>query len=169
MCGRKKGNFSLFEQWIIHRLEIAVSVHPSGIETVKVWALVMEDATSERVRDLLEELSRHLAGGHPTVKTCHLWVLDLDVRWYPIYGEDEAEAEYQAAIMERSCGQRISLLRAPQGRGEFSGAITMISPLTHSALIPSCPLHHSTNSLSDIRGFGIGRPSSSSASSSIAE
>ena len=134
---RKNGNFSLFEVWRIHKLEIVVSTHPSGIETLNVWGLVMGDANCEQVRDLLEELRWHVAGGNATVKTRYLWVLELGSRWQAIYGEDEAEAEYQAAIMERAAGPRVTLVRYPQGRGEFSGAITMVSYEAQRLPVPS--------------------------------
>jgi hypothetical protein len=124
---RKNGNFSLFELWRIHKLEIVVSVHPSGIETLNVWGLVMGDANCEQVRDLLEELRWHVAGGNATVKTRYLWVLELGTKWQAIYGEDEGEVEYQAAIMDRAAGPRVELMRCPLGRGEFPVAITMVS------------------------------------------
>src|SRR6266849_2274222 len=81
------GNFSLFELWRIHKLEIVVCTHPSGIETLNVWGLVMGNAECEQVRDLVEELQWHLAGGIMTVKTRYLWVLELGSRWQAIYGE----------------------------------------------------------------------------------
>lgn len=124
---RRAASFSLFELWQLRKLHIATGTQNTNIETVSVWGVVNGEPDCQEVKEMIEELKYHLAGGHPTLKVHRLWLLELDDRSFPFYAESDEEAEYHARQMERWGKPRLALVPAPQGYEDSSGVITIIS------------------------------------------
>ena len=124
---RRAASFSLFELWQLRKLHIATGTQHSNIETVSVWGIVNGEPDCEEVKEMIEELKYHLAGGHPSLKVRRLWLLELEDSTFPFYAESDEEAEYTARDIERWGKPRRSLVSAPQGHADYAGVITVIS------------------------------------------
>jgi len=124
---RRAASFSLFELWQLRKLHIATGTQNTNIETVSVWGVVNGEPDCQEVKELLEELNYHLAGGVPTLKVRRLWLLEQDGGSFPFYAESDEEAEYHARQIERWGKPRLGLVSAPQGYEDCSGVITIVS------------------------------------------
>ena len=124
---RRDASFSLFELWRLRKLHIATGIQHNNIETVSVWGIVNGEPDCEEVREMIEELKYHLAGGSPSLKVRRLWLLEFEDSTFPFYAENDEEAEYTAQQIERWGKPRRALVSAPQGYEDCSGVLTILS------------------------------------------